>query len=73
MYIILKHNPRLKPGKLVIEHIVFKEAGKDAYDNRVVFYYDKGQPVVDKIVQYNLSYLKDDVINIIKYLSDTTA
>jgi len=70
MYIILKHNPKFKAGKLVIEHILFKEAGKDAYDNRVVLYDDKGEPVVDKIVQYHLPYLKDEVISIINYMKD---
>ena len=70
MYIILKHNPRLKPGKLIIEHIKFKEAGKDAYDNRVVFYDTFGEPVVEEVVQYDLPYLKSEVINIINYLKD---
>ncbi len=70
MYIILKHNPRLKAGKLVIEHIQFKEAGKDAYDNRVVFYDTFGEPVVEKVVTYELPYLKTEVINIINYLRD---
>ncbi len=70
MYMILKHNPRLKPGKLVIEHIQFKEAGRDAYDNRVVFYDTNGEPVVDKIVQYHLPYLKEEVISIINYLKN---
>ena len=68
MYIILKHNPRLKPGKLIIEHIKFKEAGKDAYDNRVVLYDTQGEPVLDEVVQYSLPYLKKEVINIIHYL-----
>ena len=72
MYVILKHNPRLKPGKLVIEHIQFKEAGRDAYDNRVVFYDSNGEPVVDKIVQYHLSYLKEEVISIINHLKNDT-
>ena len=42
MYMILKHNPKLRPGKMIIEHIVFEEAGKDAYDNRVVLYDEFG-------------------------------
>jgi hypothetical protein len=70
MYIILKHNPKFKAGKLVIEHIQFKEAGRDAYDNRVVLYDDKGEPVVDKIVQYHIPFLKEEVISIINYLKD---
>ncbi len=67
---IIKHNPRLKPGKMIIEHILFKEAGKDAYDNRVVLYDQFGEPVVDKIVQYEVPYLKTEVINIINKLRD---
>jgi hypothetical protein len=70
MYMIIKHNPRLKPGKMIIEHILFKEAGKDAYDNRVVLYDQFGEPVVDKIVQYEVPYLKTEVINIINKLRD---
>ncbi len=67
---IIKHNPRLKPGKMIIEHILFKEAGKDAYDNRVVLYDQFGEPVVDKIIQYEVPYLKTEVINIINKLRD---
>jgi hypothetical protein len=70
MYMILKHNPKLKPGKMVIEHIIFKEAGKDAYDNRVVLYDISGEPVVQEIVQYDVPYLKTEVINIVNKLKD---
>jgi hypothetical protein len=70
MYMILKHNPKLKPGKMIIEHIVFKEAGKDAYNNRVVLYDEMGEPVVDEIVKYEVPYLKAEVINIINYLKE---
>jgi hypothetical protein len=70
MYMILKHNPKLKPGKMVIEHIIFEEAGKDAYDNRVVLYDMSGEPVVQEIVQYDVTYLKTEVINIINRLKE---
>jgi hypothetical protein len=70
MYMILKHNPKLKPGKLIIEHIVFEEAGKDAYDNRVVYYDEFGEPKVKEIVHYELPYLKTEVISIINHLRD---
>jgi hypothetical protein len=68
MYMIIKHNHKLKPGKLMIEHIQFKEAGKDAYGNRVVLYDNFGEPVVDKIEHYEVPYYKEEVINIINYL-----
>jgi hypothetical protein len=67
---IIKHNHRLKPGKMIIEHILFKEAGKDAYGNRVVLYDDFGQPVIEDIVQYDVPYLKQEVINIINHMKD---
>jgi hypothetical protein len=70
MYMIIKHNPRLKPGRMIIEHILFKEAGRDAYDNRVVLYDEMGEPVVDEIVKYEVPYLKTEVINIINHLKE---
>ena len=73
MYMIIKHNPRLKPGKMIIEHILFEEAGKDAYDNRIVKYDDFGEPVVQEIVQYDVPYLKTEVINIINRLKENGA
>jgi hypothetical protein len=69
---IIKHNPRLKAGKMVIEHILFEEAGKDAYDNRVVKYDPFGEPVVDKVVNYDVPYLKNEVIGIINKLKDAS-
>ena len=65
MYMIIKHNPKLKPGKMIIEHITFEEAGKDAYDNRVVLYDQFGEPVVSGVVEYEVPYLKNEVISII--------
>ena len=32
MYMILKHNPQLKPGKITIKHIMFEETGRDRFD-----------------------------------------
>jgi hypothetical protein len=55
---------------MIIEHILFEEAGKDAYDNRIVKYDDFGEPVVQEIVQYDVPYLKTEVINIINRLKE---
>jgi hypothetical protein len=55
---------------MIIEHIVFEEAGKDAYDNRVVLYDEFGEPVVNNIVEYEVPYLKNEVISIINMLKD---
>jgi len=70
MYIMLKHNPNLKPGKIVLEHIIFKKEGEDKYGNPVYAKDQDGNFVVDKIVPYNLPYLKKEVINIIKHMQN---
>lgn len=70
MYIIIKHNPNLKPGKLVLEHITFKKSGDDKFGNPIYIKDDKGNPIVDKVIPYELPYLKREVINMIKYLQN---
>lgn len=68
MYIILKHNPHLKPGKLVIHHIKFEEAGRDQYDNPISARNERGDPIVQEIVNYTVPYLKTEVFNLITRL-----
>jgi ATP-dependent exoDNAse (exonuclease V) beta subunit len=70
MYIILKHNPRLKPGILTIHHIVFEEVGKDKFGNPITALDTNGDPIVKDIVQYDLPYLKTEVINLLHWLED---
>ena len=67
MYIILKHNPKLKPGMIAIEHITFK-GDVDKYGGRILQYDPNGDPIVDEITRYKLPYLKKEVLDIIKYL-----
>jgi ATP-dependent exoDNAse (exonuclease V) beta subunit len=49
MYIILKHNPRLKPGVLTIHHILFEEVGKDKFGNPITALDTNGDPIVKDI------------------------
>ena len=70
MYIILKHNPNLLHGKIILEHIVFKKESEDIYGNPIYLKDSEGNPVVEKVVTYELPYLKREVTNIIKYLQD---
>jgi len=67
---ILKHNPRLKPGTLAIEHIRFKEAGRDQYDYPITFLDNQGNPVVEEVIIYELPYLKSEIISLLAYLKD---
>lgn len=71
LYIILKHNPRLSPGKLIIHHIVFEEAGRDKFDNPITALDNDGNPIVLDVIQYDLPYLKQEVITLINYWKDT--
>lgn len=70
MYIMIKHNPNLKPGKLVLEHIIFKKEGLDQYSNPIYQKDAEGNPVVDKVVSYDLPYLKKEVVALFKHLQN---
>jgi len=68
-YIIKKHNPKLKVGKLTIQHVKFKIAKVD--DNGYpVSKIVNGEPVVDEVKSYELKYLKNEVRSIIMWLKD---
>jgi hypothetical protein len=68
MYIMLKHNPKLKPGKMCIHHIIFEEEGRDEYDYPITKLDSEGNPVVKEIIPMEMPYLKSEVISIINYL-----
>jgi len=70
MFIILKHNPKLKPGSLTIHHILFDEAGRDRFNNPISARDTDGNPIVTDIVQYDLPYLKQEAISIVHWLED---
>jgi len=70
MYIILKHNPRLKPGTLTIRHVAFEKIRDDKYGYPVILKDDNGNPVVKEIKDYEVPYLKEEVITMINWLKD---
>lgn len=70
MYIMLKHNPNLKPGKIVLEHVKFDVEGQDEFGNPVYKFDSNGDPVVLEVIQYNLPYLKKEVQSMIKYIQE---
>ncbi len=70
MFIILKHNPKLKFGSLTIHHIMFDEVDKDKFGNPITALDTNGDPIVKDIVQYDLSYMKQEVIAILHWLED---
>jgi ATP-dependent exoDNAse (exonuclease V) beta subunit len=70
MYIILKHNPRLKPGNMVIQHVVFEKIRDDENGYPVTLYNDIGDPVIKDIVKYEVPYMKEHVIRMINWLKN---
>jgi hypothetical protein len=70
MYMILKHNPKLQPGKMFIHHVLFETEGSDRYGYPLTKYDHNDDPVVKDIIQMEIPYLKDEVISIMHYLHD---
>ena len=70
MYIILKHNPKLRPGPMYIHHVQFEEEAKDEHGYPITKYTPEGDPVLKDLIQIPVPYLKDEVISLIHYLHD---
>ena len=71
MYIILKHNPNLKPGKLMLHHITFMESpDKDEYGYPVTLRDYQGNPIVKEVIPYEAPYLRGEVVHMLKHLKN---
>jgi hypothetical protein len=70
MYIMLKHNRKLRPGKMVIEHIVFEKEGDDEFGYPIIKYTEDGNPIVKEVVPYDVPYLKEEVVTMINWLKE---
>ena len=70
MYIILKHNPKLKPGRIFIHHIAFEQEGEDQYGYPVAAKDIDGNPIVKEVKPMAIPYLVDEVISILHYIKD---
>ena len=70
MYIILKHNPKLKPGRIYIHHITFEVEGTDNWGYPISKRDQNGDPIVKEVIPMAIPYLVDEVLAIIHYLSD---
>lgn len=69
MYIILKHNPKLKPGRMYIHHITFEVEKEDNWGYPITKKDENGEPIVKDVVPILIPYLIDEVMAIIHYLS----
>lgn len=70
MYMILKHNPKLKPGTLMIQHILFEDERKDANGYPILKVDSEGNPMIKDVIYYDLPYLKDEVNTLVKWFQE---
>lgn len=68
MYIMLKHNHYLKPGKMQIHHVKFKIEGADEHGYPITATDPNGDPIVHEVIPYDLPYLKSEIREMIKYI-----
>lgn len=68
MYIILKHNPKLKAGNIFIHHVTFEQEGEDEYGYPIYAKNSDGEPIVKDVIPIEVPYLVDAVISIINWL-----
>ena len=70
MYIVLKHNPRYKPGKMFLHHVIFEKEGEDQFGNPIPKKDSNGDPIVKTVVPYEVPYLKAEVLTMINHIQD---
>jgi len=70
MYIILKHNPKLKPGKMFIHHITFEKESEDKFGYPIYKRLSNGDPIVEKVTPIEVPYLREEVIDIINHIKN---
>lgn len=70
VYMMLKHNPNLSVGKLIVEHAVFDTEGEDQYGDPIVKIDNWGNPVVKDIIPEESRYLKQEVESMFGWLKD---
>jgi hypothetical protein len=70
MYIILKHNPKLKPGKIFIHHVSFEIEAENNWGYPVTKKDENGEPVLKEVKPIALPYLFEEVQSIMHYLHD---
>ena len=68
MYVMLKHNHNLKPGKIQIHHIAFEKSGVNEYGYPITELDPMGDPVVKSVTPYELPYMKKEVQAMINYM-----
>jgi len=70
MYIILKHNPKLKPGRIFVHHITFEIEREDNWGYPITKKDENGEPIIKEVIPISIPYLIDEVQALIHYMKD---
>lgn len=70
MYMILKHNPKLKPGRIFIHHVTFEVESEDEFGYPIVKRDHNGEPVVKEVIPMAVPYLIDEVTALMHYVKE---
>jgi hypothetical protein len=70
MYIILKHNPKLKPGRIFVHHVTFEVEAEDNWGYPVTKRDSNGNPIVKEVIPIALPYLVDEVIAVLHHIKE---
>jgi ATP-dependent exoDNAse (exonuclease V) beta subunit len=70
MYIILKHNPKLKPGNIYIHHVTFEQESENEFGYPIYAKDSEENPIVKNVTPMEVPYLKDEVIVIIQHIKE---
>lgn len=70
MYMILKHNPKLKPGKIFIHHVTFEIEFEDKWGYPVIKKDHEGNPIVKEVKPIAVPYLADEVLSVMHYIKE---
>lgn len=65
MYMVLRHNPKLKPGKITIHHIEFEKVGEDKYGYPIHARDAEGNPIVKEVHFHECEYMLSEVRGIV--------
>lgn len=66
-YIIMKHNPTLKIGKLILQHVIFDKEGDDKYGYPIFKKDANGNYIVKDTVPYECPFFKNEIRNMINW------
>jgi hypothetical protein len=70
MYIILKHNPKLKPGRIFIHHVSFEIEKEDKWGYPTIKKDNDGNPIVKEVTPIAVPYLADEVLTVLHYIKE---